>query len=173
VTNIRAVLNQLPFPEGRRCTCERIAAALGPARRAQRLVAVMVLGLDERNDDEARSDDAQGALFYWQAKASAGSYWTRIGPATFAVVASIGTSSEAYGIATNLLDTVDRTFRYGERRACGAWLGFSLSPEDGDDAYLLLARADAAFEALRCLSLAYGVGPGHHYWANRVAAWKP
>ena len=170
--NISAVSTPWPFPEGRRCACAHIAAALGAARRTHRSVAIMVVGFDERDDVEARSDDAQGALFYWQAKVP-GTRWTRIGTATFAVVvASVGASSEAYAMATDLLDTVDPASRRSASGAVGAWLGLSLFPEDSNDALLLLARAEAAFEALRCLPQSHGTGPWRRYQAKRVAAWR-
>jgi GGDEF domain-containing protein len=167
VSTLSSLSNQGPFPEGRRCACEHIAAALDSAQRAQRPVAVMVLGLDERDDAEARSDDALGALFHWQAKAPADTNYTRIGTATFAVVASIGTSSEAYAMATDLLETVDPAFHRGASGACGAWLGISLFPEDNDDVHLLLARSEAACEALRCVPQSHGAG----LWRN-YQAWK-
>jgi hypothetical protein len=76
-------------------------------------------------------------------------------------------------MATDLLETVDPTFHLGASGACGAWLGLSLFPEDGNDAHLLLARSAAAFEAQRSLPQSHGAAPWRRYQANRVAAWIP
>lgn len=146
-----SLIGRHAFPEGRRQMCIHIVVAIEKAIRVRRRVAVMIVGLDERFGDDPRSDEVQAALFQWQAQTATDTHWTRIGVTTFAVVvASIGVSSQAVAMGEKLLEIIDTRIRpQAGGGSFSASIGISLFPEDGDDAGLLLAQAEAALQESR------------------------
>jgi predicted signal transduction protein with EAL and GGDEF domain len=155
-----SLIGRHAFPEGRRQVCVHIVVAIDKAIRVRRRVAVMIVGLDERYGDDPRSDEAQAALFQWQAQTATDTHWTRIGVTRFAVVvASIGVSSEALAMGEELLDIIDTRIRpQVGGGSSSASIGISLFPEDGDDAGLLLAQAEAALQEVQRPPSSHRVG---------------
>ena len=145
------LLGKHAFPEGRRQVCEHIVLAIKKAIRVRRRVAVMIVGLDERYGDDPRSDEAQAALFQWQAQTATDTHWTRIGVSMFAVVvAPIGVSSDAITMGEELLEIIDTRIRpQAGGGSSSSSIGISLFPEDGDDAGLLLAQAEVALQEVQ------------------------
>lgn len=138
---------------------DRINQALPHARRAERLVGVMCVGLDRfkiTNDAFGRRygdellECVAGRLC---AVVREGDTVARLGGDEFLLLlAGLRRSTDAYIVAQKVLEAIAAPIRVLDRESyITASLGVSIAPQDGDDADTLIANADAAMNRAKDL----------------------
>jgi diguanylate cyclase (GGDEF)-like protein len=131
---------------------DRLSMAMKRAKRAQKMVAVMVLDLDDFKDVNDRWGHAAGDMLLKEAADRLADQVrdtdtvARQGGDEFSIaLSSLNSAEEARQIAEKIVASFYRPFQLDSVNAyVTASLGVSVYPDDGDDVEILIQKADQA-----------------------------